>query len=75
MDTDELVGAPAGGEATPVEPLDVIELEKRMATTLPDGWKLGQIRAEQPTTEFADFRREILGEIGRCLQVPVNVME
>jgi len=42
--------APAGGEATPVEPLDVIELEKRMATTLPDGWKLGQIRAEQPGT-------------------------
>ena len=34
--------APAGGEATPVEPRDVIELEKRMATTLPDGWKLGQ---------------------------------
>jgi len=40
--------APASGEATPVEPLDVIELEKRMATTLPDGWKLGQIKAEQP---------------------------
>ena len=66
--------APAGGEATPVEPLDVIELEKRMATTLPDGWKLGQIRAEQPTTNFGDFRREILSEIGRCLQVPVNVI-
>jgi len=42
--------APANGEATPVEPLDVIELEKRMATTLPDGWKLSQIKSEQPTT-------------------------
>jgi capsid protein len=42
--------APANGEATPVEPLDVIELEKRMATTLPDGWKLGQIKAEQPAS-------------------------
>ncbi len=66
--------APAGGEATPVEPLDVIELEKRMATTLPDGWKLGQIKAEQPGTAYAEFKREILGEIGRCLQVPINVI-
>jgi len=66
--------APANGEATPVEPLDVIELEKRMATTLPDGWKLGQVKAEQPGTSYAEFKREILSEIGRCLQVPVNVV-
>ena len=66
--------APANGEAMPVEPLDVIELEKRMATTLPDGWKLSQIKAEQPTTQFMDFRREILAEIGRCLSVPVNII-
>jgi len=66
--------APANGEATPVEPLDVIELEKRMATTLPDGWKLGQIRAEQPGTTYAEFKRELLGEIARCLQVPINVI-
>ncbi len=66
--------APAGGEATPVEPLDVIELEKRMATTLPDGWKLGQVRAEQPATAYSEFKREILGEIGRCLQVPINII-
>ncbi len=66
--------APANGEAASIEPMDVVELEKRMATTLPDGWKLAQIKAEQPTTAFVDFRREILAEIGRCLNVPVNVM-
>jgi len=66
--------APANGEAASVEPMDVVELEKRMATTLPDGWKLGQIKAEQPGTTYGEFKREILGEIGRCLQVPVNVM-
>ena len=64
--------APANGEATPVEPLDVIELEKRMATTLPDGWKLGQIKAEQPATTYAEFKREILDEIGRCLKLPLT---
>jgi len=66
--------APANGEAQPLEPLDIVALEKRMATTLPDGWKLGQIRAEQPNTTYSEFKREILGEIGRCMQVPVNIL-
>jgi lambda family phage portal protein len=66
--------APASGEAAAVEPMDVVELEKRMATVLPDGWKLGQIKAEQPGTSYAEFKREILGEIARCLLVPINVV-
>ncbi len=66
--------APANGEAQPLEALDIISLEKRMATIMPDGWKLGQIRAEQPTTSYSEFKREILGEIGRCMQVPVNIL-
>ncbi len=66
--------APAGGDAQPLEPLDLVALEKRMATVMPDGWKLAQIRAEQPTTSYSEFKREILGEIGRCMQVPVNIL-
>ncbi len=66
--------APASGEAQPLEPLDIVALEKRMATVMPDGWKLGQIRAEQPNTTYSEFKREILGEIGRCMQVPVNIL-
>ena len=42
--------APANGEADPVEPMDLVELERRMATVLPGGWRLGQIQAQQPTT-------------------------
>jgi capsid protein len=45
-----------------------------MATVMPDGWKLSQIRAEQPTTSYSEFKRELLSEIGRCLQVPVNIL-
>ena len=44
--------APANGEADPVEPMDLVELERRMATVLPGGWKLGQIQAEQPSTDL-----------------------
>jgi len=65
--------APASGEAAAVEPMDVVELEKRMATVLPDGWKLGQIKAEQPGTTYAEFKRELLNEIARCLNLPFNV--
>jgi len=65
--------APATGEAAAVEPMDVVELEKRMATVLPDGWKLGQIKAEQPGTTYGEFKREILNEIARCLNLPYNI--
>ena len=65
--------APANGEAQALEPMDVVDLEKRMATVLPDGWKLGQIKAEQPGTTYSEFKREILNEIARCLNLPFNI--
>lgn len=65
--------APANGEADPVEPMDLVELERRMATVLPGGWKLGQVTAEQPATTYAEFKKEILNEIARCLNMPFNV--
>ncbi len=65
--------APANGEADPLEPMDEITLEQRLATVLPGGWKLGQVHAEQPTTSYAEFKREILNEIARCLNMPFNV--
>jgi lambda family phage portal protein len=55
--------SPANGEADPLEPMDEVELEQRLATVLPGGWKLGQVHAEQPTTTFGEFKREILNEI------------
>lgn len=65
--------SPANGEAQSLEPMDVVALEKRMATVLPDGWRLGQIEAQQPTTSYAEFKREILNEIARCLNLPYNI--
>lgn len=65
--------APAGGEADPVEPMDTIELERNTLLTLPAGWKMGQVKAEQPTTTYGDFKRELLNEIARCLNMPFNI--
>ena len=65
--------APPNGEADPLAPMAEVELEQRLATVLPGGWKLGQVHAEQPTTTFGEFKREILNEIARCLNMPFNV--
>ncbi len=65
--------APASGEAEAVEPMDAIELEARSLLTMPGGWKMAQVQAEQPSTTYAEFKREILSEIARCLNMPFNV--
>lgn len=65
--------APAGGEADAAEPFEPIELEKRALLTMPGGWKMAQMHAEQPATTYAEFKREILNEIARCLNMPFNV--
>jgi len=65
--------APANGEAEDVEPMDAIELEQRMLLTMPGGWKMAQMKAEQPSTTYGEFKREILNEIARCLNMPFNV--
>ena len=65
--------APASGEADAAEPFEPIELEKRALVTMPGGWKMSQIQAEQPATTYAEFKREILNEIARCLNMPFNV--
>lgn len=50
-----------------------LEIDRRMMTTLPAGWKMGQFKAEQPTTSYRDFKAEILCEIARCLNMPFNI--
>jgi len=65
--------APASGEAEAVEPMDAIELEARSLLTMPGGWKMAQVQAEQPSTTYNEFKREILSEIARCLNMPFNV--
>ena len=65
--------APAGGEADAAEPFEPIELEKRALLTMPGGWKMSQMHAEQPATTYAEFKKELLNEIARCLNMPFNV--
>ena len=52
--------APANGEADAAEPFEPIELEQRALVTMPGGWKMSQIEAEQPATpSLACFQLEM----------------
>jgi lambda family phage portal protein len=63
---------PADDETT-VDPMEEIEINRRMMTTLPAGWKLGQFEAKQPVTGYKEFKGELLNEISRCLDMPFNI--
>ena len=65
--------APANGEADSVEAMDTIQLERNMLLTMPGGWKMAQVDPKQPVTTYGEFKREILNEIARCLNIPFNI--
>jgi len=67
--------APAPGDDEPLnaDPFEALDIERGMMTTMPAGWKMNQFKAEQPTTTYGDFKWEILNEIARCVNMPINV--
>lgn len=55
------------------EAFEAVELERNMFTTLPGGYRLEQLKAEQPTTTYSEFKAELIDEAARCENVPSNV--
>mgnify|MGYP003730645049 CR=1 FL=1 len=64
---------PPNGEAAEVEPNAEMELSPNTAVFVPEGWEPAQVKAEQPATTYDMFKREILNEIARCLNMPYNI--
>ncbi len=48
------------------------EINKRMMTAIPLGYKAFQMKAEQPTTNHAEFQRTLLNEQARPKNMPFN---
>ncbi|MBI1374499.1 MAG: phage portal protein [Phycisphaera sp.] len=65
--------APADHEAANVEPMDQVEMDRGTWLTMPFGWKIGQVRAEQPATAYNQFKHEVINEIARPLNMPFNI--
>jgi lambda family phage portal protein len=53
-----------------VDAFAAIEIEKGTLTTLPEGWDISQLKAEQPTNTHQAFTRTILSEIARGVNLP-----
>lgn len=56
-----------------VEPWQSVALEQNTMMTLPDGYDIAQLKAEQPTSTHEVFTRSIVKEIARCGDIPYNV--
>ncbi|NBW11139.1 MAG: phage portal protein [Caulobacteraceae bacterium] len=56
-----------------LEPLDLIDIERRTGMVMPKGWQAQSFKGDQPTTTYNMFKREIINEISRCLNMPFNV--
>lgn len=55
------------------DPMDTVNLEFGTAMVLPGGYKIGQIKAEHPTTTLADYNEQIVAEEARPLLMPANI--
>lgn len=55
-----------------VDPFAAIEIEKGTLTTLPEGWDVSQLKAEQPTNTHQAFTRTLLGEVARGVNLPFH---
>lgn len=64
---------PADDDTDEVEPLDVVDLEHSMATTLPKGWTLRGFSATQPTMQHSAYMRSLIVYAARALGVPANI--
>lgn len=56
-----------------IEALETIDIVQRQLLTLPKGWDISQLKAEQPATTYDMFKQNIIREIARCLNMPYNV--
>lgn len=61
-------------EEDEIEAMDTIPLPRRASITLPPGANMAQLKAEHPTSVFEPFRRELAAEVGRALDMPVNLV-
>ncbi len=68
-----LVSKSPNVEPVDIDPMDSINLSMGSGLTMPAGWGIEQIKAEQPTTTHTDFKRNSLNEAFRCINMPLNV--
>jgi len=72
MQTDLLPDGGISGAAS-LEAGTIMDYERNTIIGLPEGYKYQGLKAEQPTNTYADFKKELITEIGRSINMPRNV--
>lgn len=54
---------------------DEVPLERGTFRTLPAGYKIEQLKAEQPTSTYDQFTSSLLGEAARCVLAPSLIVK
>ena len=65
--------ADSSGEEVVIDEGTMMEINRGMVTSLPKGWTLGQVKAENPTAQHEAFIRCMVREIGRSIDMPYAV--
>lgn len=55
-----------------VSAMSTLEIQRRMMTALPQGWKAFQPKAEQPTSSYEQFSKALISEQARPKNMPLN---
>lgn len=59
----------------PITPYTQVDVPRGSQMALPPGADPVQLRSEHANTSYGDYRREVLNEVGRCLDMPLNVVQ
>jgi capsid protein len=61
-------------DAVPIDIETSADVERRTVSALPPGWKTSAHQAEQPSTQYSEYRAERLREIGRPVNMPLMIV-
>lgn len=62
-------------DVTPLNVNESVEFESNVIRTMIPGWKPMQVKSEQPTTNYVDFRTERIRELGRPINMPLMMVK
>lgn len=55
-----------------VDPMQVLDIQKRSMVALPNGWEMQQMRSEHPTATYEAFHKTLINEQARPKNMPFN---
>ena len=54
--------------------MDAVTLDINQLTTMPEGWKMDELYVKAPIATYADFKKEMLSEIGAAMGIPYAIV-